>query len=67
MSKPSKKSHSTKLKCSNLSTSQVKETKPKPKVSYPVPKRPPSAKSTYAASYAKPTVKNKSLGTGNFQ
>ena len=67
MSKPVKKSHTAKLKHSSVSTSQVKEAKPKPKVSYPVLKRPSSAKSTYSASYTKPTTKIKTPGTGNVQ
>ena len=54
MLKPNKKPHLAKFKSPNLPTSQVKEEKPKPKVSYPVLKRPRSARSTYAASYTKP-------------
>ena len=53
---PKKKCNSAKLSSSNLSTRQVKETKTKPKVSYPVPKKTPSAKSTYTATYTKPTT-----------
>ena len=64
MSKPAKKSYSAKPKPSSLPTSQVKEAKPKPKVSYPVLKRPSSTKSTYSASYTKPTAKAKTAGTG---
>ena len=65
MSKPGKKSHTAKLKHCNVSMSRVKAAKPKPKVSYPILKRPSSAKSTYSASYTKPSTKIKTPGTGS--
>ncbi|XP_028404604.1 uncharacterized protein LOC114527169 [Dendronephthya gigantea] len=60
MTKPNKKSHST-SKISNVPTSRTMETKPK--ITYPIVKKPQSARSTYSASYTKP-ARAKTLGSG---